>query len=108
MFRQLIFTVSKFLDLILSPITLLSSIWFLFIRRVGIHEMKISRGIFSKIGVLPVIDQFYQPLINPHKHLFKSLRLDRNLPGIDFNIDTQIKLLDSFNFKNLKKGYSLD
>ena len=107
MFRQLIFTVSKFLDLILSPITLLSSIWFLFIRRVGIHEMKISRGIFSKIGVLPVIDHFYQPLINPHKHLLKSLRLDRNLPGIDFNIETQINLLDSFNFNDELKSFPL-
>jgi predicted O-methyltransferase YrrM len=69
--------------------------------------MKISRGIFSKIGVLPVIDHFYQPLINPHKHLLKSLRLDRNLPGIDFNIETQINLLDSFNFNDELKSFPL-
>jgi len=107
MFRTLIITVLKFLDVIFSPITILSSIWFLLIRRVGLHNMKISRGIFYKIGVLPVNDHFYQPLINPHKHLYKSLRLDRSLPGIDFNIDTQIKMLDSFNFNDELKSFPL-
>ena len=45
---------------------------FSFIRRVGTHEMKISRDIFSKTSVLPVIDYFYQPLIKLNSILLKK------------------------------------
>jgi len=53
-----------------------------------------------KIGVLPVIDHYYQPLINPKKHLIKSLREDRDLPGIDFNREGQLDLLSKFNYND--------
>lgn len=51
-----------------------------------------------KIGILPVLDHYYQPLINPKKHLLKSLREDRILPGIDFNENEQLLILSQFNF----------
>lgn len=51
-----------------------------------------------KLGLLPVRDHYYQPLINPGKHLKKSLREDRNLPGIHWNTGEQLALLESFDF----------
>jgi hypothetical protein len=39
---------------------------------------KVEGDIFSWLGVLPILDQYYQPLINPKKHLKKSLRVDRD------------------------------
>ena len=52
------------------------------------------------IGLLPIPDQYYQPLINPRKYLRKKLDDERNLPGIDFNVDEQLRLLSNFNYNN--------
>ncbi len=78
-----------------SPITLLSSIWLKYAAR---SKGKIENAIFSKVGILPVLDHYYQPLINPKKHLKKSLRDDRNLPGFDMNVEEQLDLLAKFDY----------
>lgn len=78
------------------PFTFLSSLWLMCVRKVGIGPLE--DFFFMKIGVLPVIDHYYQPLINPKKHLIKSLRDDRDLPGIDFNTAGQLELLSQFNY----------
>lgn len=65
-------------------------------------------------GILPIPDHYYQPLINPKKHLSRSLREDRILPGINWNVEEQLKLLSEFNFNDelisipLEKTNSLD
>lgn len=87
------------IDLFLSPITLLSTFLLLRIRKLGVHNMKISKKIFFKVGLFPIRDHYYEPLFNP-KYLRYSLRKDRSLPGIDFNIDEQLKILKKFNFNN--------
>ncbi len=57
-----------------------------------------SEQIFMDEGVLPILDHYYQPMINPKKHLTKSLREDRDILGIDFNVKEQLYLLSKFNF----------
>ncbi|MCK4663287.1 MAG: class I SAM-dependent methyltransferase [Bacteroidales bacterium] len=93
----------KFLDLVFSPLTLISSIWLRFIRRRLVkfwgNDSIISKIIFTKIGVFPIIDHYYEPLFN-HKRLKYSLRLDRQLNGIDFNISEQLSLLKKFNYND--------
>jgi predicted O-methyltransferase YrrM len=78
------------------PFTFLSSLWFKFLRKVEGKE--INDRVFMKVGIFPVLDHYYEPLINPKKHLYKSLREDRNLPGINFNIEEQLELLDKFDY----------
>lgn len=92
-------TIKKILILITElgfPFTIISSIWFKIIRKVGIG--KITDSVFMKLGVLPIEDHYYQPMINPKRHLKKSLREDRNLPGLDLNIKDQLSLLSKFNY----------
>jgi len=60
--------------------------------------MPISEKIFMKVGVLPVIDHYYQPMINPSKYLARPLSEDRNLPGIEWNVKEQLHLLERFNY----------
>lgn len=108
MVRNITILLLRLLDFILFPFTIISSFWFYSIRRVGIQRMGVSKLVFRKIGVLPIVDHFYQPLINPSKHLRKSLRLDRSLPGIDLNIDVQLNLLNSFNFNDELISISLN
>jgi hypothetical protein len=52
------------------------------------------------MGVLPIIDHYYQPLINPRKYLTKSLREIRELPGVDFNEEEQLKVLSQFKYND--------
>jgi len=79
-----------------APFTLLSSFWLKFVKKAGTG--KIGDKVFMKLGILPVLDDYYQPLINPKKHLTKSLRDDRELLGIDFNVEEQLNLLAKFNY----------
>ena len=82
------------------PLTVISALWLRFIKkmeaRLGLS--KTNDKIFMKLGIFPILDQYYQPLINPKKHLTKSLRDDRELKGIDFNVKEQLDLLSKFNY----------
>ena len=61
-----------------------------------------------KLGVLPVLDHYYQPMINPEKHLRKSLREDRKLTGINFNTKEQLELLAKFKYNNELLSFPVD
>lgn len=87
------------IDNILAPFTYLCSVWLGTIRKIGTKRMRLSKKIFRKVGVLPIIDHYYEPLFNT-KHLRYSLRKDRVLPGIDFNIKEQLEILDQFKFND--------
>ncbi len=83
----------KILNLFAKPLMNFSVRW---IKR-NINK-PFSEQIFMDEGILPIIEHYYQPLINPKKHLKKSLREDRNIPGIDFNNRGQLELLKKFNY----------
>ena len=90
--------VSPIFDFIFSPFTLLSTLWLLIIRKLGIRRMSISNIIFNEVGLLPIHNHFYQPLINPNKHSLKPLNQERIIGGLEFNIDKQIEILNSFDY----------
>ena len=99
-FDEIYFAMKKnllsFILLIGSPLTLLASVWLKFIKKRGIG--KVNDKILMKVGMLPLIDNYYEPLINPKKYLVNSLRKDRKLNGINFNIDEQLLLIENFKF----------
>lgn len=63
------------------------------------HVLPITRRIFDIFKVSVIRRHYYTPLVFP-EDLTKSLRAERNLPGIDLNTDKQRALLGRFNFKN--------
>lgn len=88
---------SKSIMLVGAPLTYLSAVWLkLVVKKASVSN--IGDKIFMKTGVLPVIDHYYQPMINPKKHLTKSLSDDRDLPGINMNEKEQLDLLVAFNY----------
>ena len=87
-------------DILLSPLTLLSSVWYKFVRSGPGNQMPVTEKILMSVGVLPIRDHYYQPLINPRKYLQKSLREPRVLPGIQWNIDEQLALLKKFHYQD--------
>lgn len=98
--KKIILFIIKLLDIFLAPLTLLASIWFKFIRRININRMHFSKYIFNKIGLLPISDHYYEPLINPEKYLNKTFSKDRVVTGINLNSTNQLKLLKKFNFQD--------
>jgi len=94
--KHIVKSILKKLIILGSPITFLSALWLKCVIRWGING--INDKIFMKLGIMPILDHYYQPLINPKKHLNKSLRDDRELKGIDFNVKEQLNLLSKFNY----------
>lgn len=90
----------RFIDILFSPLTVISSYWFKLITKVKPRFLPLTDKIFMKSGILPVQDHYYQPLINPKKHLTRSLREDRSLPGIEWNIEEQLNILEQFKFND--------
>jgi predicted O-methyltransferase YrrM len=96
MVKKFFKAILKFIIFLGFPFTFLSALWLKYVRKLGIGYLE--EKIFMLIGVLPIIDHYYQPLINPKKHLLKSLNDNRELPGIDFNTAEQLDLLSKFDY----------
>lgn len=96
--KDLAILVFRILDILLLPFTIISSIWMKGIRTANMRNMPVSKKIFEIIGVLPLRDQYSDPLINPKKHLTKSLQENRNLTGINLNEKGQLDLLKQLNY----------
>lgn len=84
-------------DIVLSPLVFLSSILLKAIRKSGTDRTPVSKRIFNAVGVFPIRDHYYEPMFN-HASLTRSLRKDRRLPGIDFNVQEQLDVLERFDF----------
>lgn len=82
-------------DIVGSPITFLASLWLKVVRRAGIQRQPVSRWIFSVVGIYPLRDHYYEPLIRPDS-LRNPLDDERNLPGLDLNESVQLELLSEF------------
>lgn len=90
--------VLKIFDIVSIPFVVLSGFMLWAVRRISLKSLPISRKILIKIGVIPIIDHYYEPLINP-KQLKNSLRNERILPGIKWNIERQLSLLKEFKYQ---------
>ena len=100
----------RVLDLVGSPLTFLSALWMKIIRN-SLHlsqNSPVAEKIFMFTGILPIPDQYYQPLINPGKHLKNALSKPRELPAINFNDREQLTLLQEFNYGEELSRFPLD
>jgi hypothetical protein len=90
------------LDVILAPLTFISSIMMKFIRKylVGFWSSNapMTKSILNRVGVFPILKHYYEPYFYTRDSLKSSLRQERNLPGINFNLTEQLELLNKFNF----------
>jgi hypothetical protein len=100
-----ILVILKFLVAIGAPLTFLSALWLKVVRKIGIG--RISDKIFMQLGILPVPDHYYEPMINPKKHLTKPLSDDRPLHGINLNVTEQLDLLAKFNYNEELPAFPL-
>jgi hypothetical protein len=84
-------------DFCLLPLVLPAAVVMKGLRRAGVERFPLSRRILSAVGVFPIVDHYYEPLINGSL-LLKPLDQPRSLPGLDLNIADQLQLLKAFRF----------
>ncbi len=99
--------ISQLIDILLLPFVLFSAIVLKTIRKIGLHKLSLSKKILLKVGVIPIINHYYDPLFLK-KDLQKPLNEERNLPSIDWNVKEQLSLLNSFDFSKEFKDFSND
>lgn len=83
-------------DILMLPFVYLAAATLWLVRRAGVHRMPLCKMALLHVGVFPVRRHYYEPLFD-YKDLPKDLNEARNLPGIDWNVEGQLTLLNSFN-----------
>lgn len=97
MIKKVLRQLLPLIDYLLVAPTAISSIVLKLVRRIGVKRLPITKSLLIKVGIFPINDHYYEPMFNP-KHLRYSLADDRPLPGIDWNVETQLALLDRLNY----------
>ena len=87
----------RFADIVLAPAVYPAAYLLKAIRRVGVSRMPFCRGALMQVGVFPIRNHYFEPLFDS-RVLKRPLDRDRDLPGIDWNVDGQLNLLKSFCF----------
>jgi hypothetical protein len=82
-------------DVLFSPLTLLAIIWFRVIRYWGIRKMTLSKSLFLKLGMIPIVDHYYEPLID-----YRRLPKKKPNTNLDLRESAQLRFLDQFNYQN--------
>jgi len=80
------------IDLFLAPLVFLAALLMKVVRQLGIWRMPVSTAIFNRVGIYPIRDHYYEPMFNYPAHLFRSLREERHLPGIDIALPPKKRL----------------
>jgi len=84
------------LDLLFLPLVIFSSLWFRLIKFIGLKKFTLTKYVFNKVGVFPIVKHYYEPQFD-----FSTYKQEyRNLQGIDFNLSVQTELLESFHFQD--------
>ena len=81
---------SPFIDVVIFFLLIPSSIVMKFYRKFGTKRLKLSTNLLNKIGVMPIINNYYEPY---YEYKESKNKVERDLPGIQLNIENQLKLL---------------
>lgn len=86
------------IDVAVVPAVLAAAMLLKQVRRAGVARMPLSRAMLDWVGVLPVRDHYYEPLVVPPSSLAVRLAEDRELPGLDLNVAAQLDLVRRLRF----------
>lgn len=95
--KKLILKYLPFLDIPLTPFVYLAALLLRAVRSAGVQKMPCCRNAFMNVGVFPICDHYYEPKFD-NRDPTPAYSTDRNLPGIDWNVDEQLEILSGFSF----------
>ena len=73
------------------------------IRRAGGNRMPLCKNALFKVGVFPILDHYYEPQFDNRKNQI-DFSQERNLPGIDWRVSDQLKMLKTLTFSGELTG----
>lgn len=91
-------TAIRLIDLVMSPFAFVAAKYFYFIRTKGVARMPMSRSIFRKVGMFPVINHYYEPL--PNVLELKSLDEAKPNSHISMNIPDILNFISDLKYKD--------
>jgi len=98
----------KFLIDILFYIFLIpASTIMLLYRKFGAHKLPFSKKILNHFGIFPLTSHYYEPQFN-FDQLKNKLSENRNLPGVNLNLNQQLNNLSSLIYSNELKALNLE
>lgn len=97
-FKNVIKSLAVFIDFLLIPLVIFAISIMIITRRLGIHRLKFSKFLYFKTGVFPVTSHYYDPFFSLTD--ISQNKIDRKLPGIQFNTESQLSLLKSFKYSH--------
>lgn len=68
------------------------------IRGAGLQKLPLCKKALLSVGVFPIRDHYYEPLFDG-RYLARPLYENRNLPGINWNVE-ELQILESFSFED--------
>jgi predicted O-methyltransferase YrrM len=90
-------------DLLLVPFVYPSA-WILKnVRRAGVRNLPRCKNALLKVGVFPIRNHYYEPQFD-HRKTRQPLSQDRILPGLDWNIPGQLRILETLEFSQELAG----
>jgi len=90
--RRLLDQVAPVVDIMMQPLAWLAAQQMLTLRRLTPPRAPRSFHILDQMGVYPLIDHFYDPLINLRR-LSQPLEAARNIAGLNLDPDAALKLV---------------
>jgi hypothetical protein len=86
--------VAPFFDIVFAPLTFLSVVWFRIVRYWGVKRLPVTRKIFLRLGLFPIVNHYYEPLFDYRK----IPSTPPTVSHLDFNDATQLSFLRSLNY----------
>jgi len=87
------------IDLLVLPLVAVAALLLAALRRAGLQRFSVSRRVLIAIGVLPVRRHYYEPFFDP-RALPRDRDAERDIIGIDWNVDGQLDLLQKLRFES--------
>lgn len=85
--------VSGFFDIVFIPLTLFAAIWFRIVRYWGVKNLPITKSLFLKLGMYPIVDHYYDPLFD-----FRKVRSTKYGTHLSLNAQSQLKFVKQFKY----------
>lgn len=97
MVKNFILKIIPLVDICIIPFVYVSAWLLKLIRVVGIRRFPVSKKILFHVGVFPISNHYYEPQFDM-RNIKSSFPKKRILPGIDWNMNEQLSLLNDFTF----------
>lgn len=85
------------IDILLVPFVWLSASLLKNIRRIGVKRFPLCKNTLLNVGVFPISNHYYEPQFD-FRNVHHKFSDERNLPGINWNIQTQLELMKKLTF----------